>query len=261
VSDQPIRYLINTHHHGDHTGSNPFFIKLTTIVAHDNVRKHMLAQPAEMAANATNQIANLEPRIAKLEKENPQSTDIAALKTQLENAKKTLENAKNMKVSDLGAPNLTFNREIKFYLGDKEIQVFHTRRGHTDGDSVIYFPGDKVLHMGDLFFNKVIPFIDRAHGASTAEWVECIDAVAARVDPASKVIPGHGEVTTVEELKAFKQYFADLRAAVKQAIEAGKTREQAVKEVKIEKYAAYPGYNERFALNIGVVYDELKAGQ
>jgi glyoxylase-like metal-dependent hydrolase (beta-lactamase superfamily II) len=258
VTQQPIRFLINTHHHGDHTGGNAYFIKMATIVAHDNVRKHMLAQPQETIASAPARISSLEEQIARLEKSDPQSNQLQTMRQQLENTKRNLETARSMKVADIPAPNLTFDREVRMYLGGKEIQVFHVKRGHTDGDSIIYFPQEKIVHMGDLFFNKVVPFIDRDHGASTVEWMETIDAVVARVDPSSQVIPGHGQVTTVAELKAFKQYFADLRAAVKQAVDAGKTREQATKEVQLTQYSQFNGYAQRFASNVGVVYDELK---
>jgi cyclase len=258
VTAKPIRFLINTHHHGDHTGGNGFFIKMTTIVAHDNVRKHMLASPQETVANAPRQIEALQTRLDKLEKDDPQSKDIAGLRQQLDTARKNLESARSMKMSDIPAPNITFNQELRMYLGGREVQVFHLKRGHTDGDSIIYFPQSKVVHMGDLFFNKVIPVIDRAHGASTFEWTETIDAVVARVDPASQVIPGHGEVTNLGDLKAFKQYLLDLRAAVKKAVDEGRTREQALKEVKLEQYSKYTGYEQRFPGNVGTVYDELK---
>jgi glyoxylase-like metal-dependent hydrolase (beta-lactamase superfamily II) len=261
VTSQPVRFLINTHHHGDHTGGNAFFIKMATIVAHENVRKHMLAQPQETIENSTRRIKALEDRIAKLQKESPTSEELPRLNQQLEAARKGLASARAIKISEIPAPNLTFNREVRMYLGATEVQVFHVKRGHTDGDSVIYFPAEKVLHMGDLFFNKVIPFIDRAHGASTAEWIETIDAVVARVDPATKVIPGHGEVTSVDALKAFKQYFQDLRAAVKKAVDFGMSREQALKEVKLPQYSGYSNYEQRFATNVGAVYDEMKDGQ
>src|SRR5215213_5855233 len=259
VTSQPIRYLINTHHHFDHTGGNAFFIKMTTIVAHDNVRKHMLAQPQETINNAAQRVKETEAKIAKVENDTSKAEELATLRQELASAKQNLETARAVKISEIAAPTLTFDREIRMYLGGKEVQVFHVKRGHTDGDSIIYFPGDRVVHMGDLFFNKMVPFIDRAHGASTSEWVETIDAVVARVDPSSQVIPGHGEVTTVSELKAFRQYFADLRAAVKQAIDKGLSRDRAVKEVKLEQYAQLNGYGQRFASNVGAVYDELKA--
>jgi cyclase len=261
VTSRPIRFLINTHHHGDHTGGNGFFIKMATIVAHDNVRKHMLAQPQETMQNAPRRIEALTAQIAQLEKEDPQSKNLQTLRDQLKQVQQSLETARSMKMGDIPAPNLTFDREIRMYLGAEEVQVFHVKRGHTDGDSIIYFPRSKVVHMGDLFFNKVIPVIDRAHGASVAEWIETIDIVAARVDPSSQFIPGHGEVATVTELKALKQYFLELRAAVKKALDAGVTREQAVKDVKLPQYAQYTGYEQRLPSNVGVVYDELKAGQ
>ncbi len=258
VTAKPVRFLINTHHHGDHTGSNGFFIKMTTIVAHDNVRKHMLEAPQELIASAPRQIDGVQSRIEKLEKDDPQSKDLAGLRQQLDALKKSLESARSMKISDIPAPNITFDHEVRLYVGGREVQVFHLKRGHTDGDSIVYFPQSKVVHMGDLFFNKVIPVIDRAHGASTAEWTETIDAVIARVDPACQFIPGHGEVTSLADLKAFKQYLLDLRSAVKKAIDQGMTREQALKEVKLEQYSKYTGYEQRFPGNVGTVYDEMK---
>src|SRR4030095_11136177 len=98
-----IRFLINPHHHGDHTGGNGFFIKMTTIVAHDNVRKHMLAGPQETIANAPRQIETLQTRLDKLEKDDPQSKDLAGLRQQLDTAKKNLESARSMKMSDIPA--------------------------------------------------------------------------------------------------------------------------------------------------------------
>lgn len=260
VTPQPVRFLINTHHHGDHTGGNSYFIKIATIVAHDNVRKHMLAQPRETIANAPSMIDDLKGRIARLEEDAPQSEDLARLRQQLQSVQGNLESARSIKVSEIPAPNLTFNREVRLYVGGKEIQAFHVKRGHTDGDSIVYFPQDKVVHLGDLFFNKIIPFIDRAHGASTAEWIETIDAVLERVDPATQFIPGHGEVTTAADFRAFKQYFLDLRAAVKKVVEEGKTLEQTLNEVKLPKYQDYGGYAQRFQTNVRVVYEELKSG-
>jgi glyoxylase-like metal-dependent hydrolase (beta-lactamase superfamily II) len=231
---------------------------MATIIAHDNVRKHMLEAPQETVANAPGQIQTLETRIAKLEKDDPQSKDLAGLRTQLDTAKKNLESARAMKIADVPAPNITFDHELRLYLRGREVKVFHVKRGHTDGDSIIYFPQSKVVHMGDLYFNKVIPVIDRAHGASTAEWTETIDAVIARVDPACQFIPGHGEVSAVADLKAFRQYLLDLRAAVKKAIDGGMTREEALKQVKLDQYAKFNGYEQRFAGNVGTVYDEMK---
>jgi glyoxylase-like metal-dependent hydrolase (beta-lactamase superfamily II) len=259
ISDKPVKFLINTHHHFDHTGGNEFFIKMTTIVAHDNVRKHMLAAPQETIENQTARIQRLEKQLR--EAKDPQSKEVADLKGQIEAAKKNVEAARAIKISDVPAPNITFSREMRIYVGGKEIQVFHAKRGHTDGDSIIYFPKDKVAHLGDLFVNRRMPFIDRAHGASSAEWVETLDAVLSRIDPASQVIPGHGEAGTVADLRVFRQYLVDLREAVRQAIAEGKTREQAVKEIQLPQYASHTGYAQGLAGNVGIVYDEMKEGK
>jgi hypothetical protein len=114
--------------------------------------------------------------------------------------------------------------------------------------------------MGDLFFHGAIPVIDRAHGASTVEWMQTIDDVCNRVDSSSKIIPGHGKVATVSDLKAFKQYFLDIRSAVKKSIDGGRTREQTIQEVKLPQYESYNGYQQRLPNNVGIVYDELKSG-
>ncbi len=261
VTNQPIRFLINTHHHFDHTGGNGFFIKLATIIAHDNVRKHMLAAPQEAIVGQTARVQSLEAQIAKAEKENAAAPELADLRKQLETAKQNLASAQAVKITEVPAPNLTFSHELRIYLGGHEMHIFHAKRGHTDGDSIIYFPQEKVAHLGDLFVNKRMPFIDRPHGASSAEWIETLDAAIARIDPAAQVIPGHGEVGTVADLKAFRQYFVDLRAAVKKAMEAGLSRQQAIKEIQLPQYASHTGYAQGLAANVGIVYDEIKANE
>ena len=91
--------------------------------------------------------------------------------------------------------------------------------------------------------------------------METIDGACARVDPASQIIPGHGQVGTLTDLKAFRQYFVDLRAAVKKALDGGRTKEQATQEVKLPQYESYQGYAQRLAGNIDIVYDEMKLGK
>lgn len=243
VSDKPIKFLLNTHHHGDHVGGNEVFKQFAMIVAHDNVRKRMLASPADILREYP---ARLE---AAKKAGNEQS--VKALSEQIEWAKK-------VKVEEIPAPIMTFDSELRIHIGDETIQVWHLPPAHTDGDSVVYFEKAKVLHMGDDLFNKVIPFIDIAAGGSVKGYLAALDKVAARVPADAVVIPGHGEVTDVAGIKAFRQYIADLLDAAGKARAAGKSKEDFVKEVDLPAYKEYQGYKDRFKANAGSAYDEVK---
>lgn len=155
VTDKPIKYLINTHHHGDHTGGNIALAKqVQVIVAHANVRHRMeLAQ------------AKLEP------------------------AKRG------------GLPELTFGEldpkvrsVLAIHLDGTEIHLAHFGPGHTDGDVLVGLPDAHVMHLGDLFFNGLTPYIDLGGGGSLAGMIANLDAVLAFLPEDSKVIPGHGPV-------------------------------------------------------------------
>ena len=243
VTDKPIRYLLNTHHHGDHVGGNDVFRKIAVIIAHDNVRRHMLESPAVI----------LRDYPARIEE---------ARKAGNEQAVKTLGEqlawARNVKVDEIPAPMLTFDSEFRIHIGGETIQMWHQPPAHTDGDSVVYFEKANVLHMGDDLFHKLIPVIDVANGGSVAGYLSAIDKVMSRVPPNVTIIPGHGEVTDLAGLKAFRQYIADVVDAARKAKAAGKTREQFLAEVDLAAYKDYSGYPQRFKMNCGAAFDELK---
>lgn len=243
VTDKPIKFLLNTHHHGDHVGGNEVFRQFAMIMAHDNVRKHMLASPSDILRNYP----------ARLEEAKKKGNEEAA-----KFFAEQIEWARSVKVEEIAAPFLTFDSEFRVYLGDETIQVWHTPPAHTDGDSVVYFEKAKVLHMGDDFFNKVIPFIDIPGGGSVAGYLAAIDRVIARVPAQATVIPGHGEVTDIGGLKAFRQYVADLLEAARKARAAGKSKEQFLQEVDLPAYGSFDGYKDRFKDNAASAYDEAK---
>lgn len=256
VTDKPIRFLINTHHHQDHTGGNRTFLKIATLIAHHNVRKNLVLTRDQALRTLPERIAQLERQLAEAERNN--SPQAAQARTQLENARNALASARQVRIEEI-LPTLTFDSEVRLYLGGEEVHVFHVKRGHTDGDSVIYFTRQKVLHMGDLFVNGTFPFIDVNGGGSSREWIETLDAVLQRIDPATQIIPGHGDVGTVATLREFRQYLGDLRAAVKEAIEKGLTKEQAQASIKLDKYRWAAGF-QSLQTNISTVYDEIKSG-
>jgi glyoxylase-like metal-dependent hydrolase (beta-lactamase superfamily II) len=230
VSDRPIKYLVNTHHHGDHTGGNEVFRPFAVILAHENVRKRMLVSPQTILKEY--------PAYLEEAKKAGKAEDVKFLEDSIAWAKK-------VKVEEIAAPVVTFDSEVRVHVGDETIGVWHTPPAHTDGDSVVYFEKAKVVHMGDVFFNRSIPFIDVNSGGSAKGYLAAIDAVSARVPADVKVIPGHGEATDLAGLKEFRQFIADLIDAAKQARAANKTKEQFAAACDLPKYKSYEGYADR----------------
>jgi glyoxylase-like metal-dependent hydrolase (beta-lactamase superfamily II) len=147
---------------------------------------------------------------------------------------------------------------LKIYVGDETVHVWHTTPAHTDGDSVVYFEKAKVLHMGDLLFNKVIPVIDVKGGGTPRGYLPALDSVLARLEPGVTIIPGHGEVTDAAGIRAFRQYIVDLTELAKKAKAAGKTREAFVSEAQMPAYKDWSGYPDRFKNNAGAAFDEVR---
>jgi glyoxylase-like metal-dependent hydrolase (beta-lactamase superfamily II) len=142
-------------------------------------------------------------------------------------------------------------------MGGETINVWHTPPAHTDGDGVVYFEKANVLHMGDVFFNKVVPFIDIAGGGSVLGYLTAHDAVIGRVPANVTIIPGHGEVTDLAGLRVMRQYIFDILAAARKAKTAGKSKEDFLKEVDLPAYKDYRGYADRFKDNCAAAYDEV----
>ncbi len=243
VSDKPIKFLLNTHHHGDHVGGNEVFKQFAMIIAHDNVRTRMLASPADIQRDY--------PAMLESAKKAGNEQSVKMLSEQIEWAKK-------VRVEEIAAPIMTFDSELKIHMGDETIQVWHLPPAHTDGDSVIYFEKAKVLHMGDDLFNSVIPFIDVKSGGSVRGYLAALDKVLAKVPADAIVIPGHGEVTDVAGIKIFRQYIADVMDAAQKAKAAGKSKDDFLKDVDLPAYKDYSGYKDRFKANAGSAYDEAR---
>jgi cyclase len=242
VTDKPIKFLVNTHHHGDHVGGNETFRSVALIIGHDNVRTHMLASPAELQRDLPARIEDARQ---------------AGNAERLQQLNEQLEWARKVKAVEIAAPIVTFQSELRIHIGDETVQVWHTPPAHTDGDSVVYFEKANVLHMGDLLFNKVIPVIDVSNGGSPKGYIAALDTVLARVPANVTIIPGHGEVTDIAGVKALRQYMSDVIEAARKAKAAGKSKDDFVKDVELPAYKDYQGYPARFKGNCGAAYDEL----
>jgi len=186
LTDQPVKFVFNTHWHFDHVGGNENFGETgSVIVAHDNVRERMSKDQFLEAFN----------------REVPASPPEAL-------------------------PVVTFNDRVTFHLNGETIRAFHTPHAHTDGDSVIHFDGANVFHMGDTFFHKMYPFIDASSGGSVNGVIEAANAVLAMADEESVIIPGHGPIAGRDDLRAYRDMLATVRDSINAMIADGMSLEQ-----------------------------------
>ncbi|MBI3577810.1 MAG: MBL fold metallo-hydrolase [Ignavibacteriales bacterium] len=203
ITPKPVKFVINTHWHGDHVGGNENMGKGgAIIVAHDNVRKRMSAE----------QVNDFFKR-----------TIPASPKDAL--------------------PVITFTDATTFYQNGEEINVFHVRPAHTDGDAMIYFRKANVLHMGDTFFVGYYPIIDIGSGGSIDGMIAASDKALSVVNEKTKIIPGHGSLSDMAGLRKYRTMLATVRERVKKLIDAGKMFE----EVKAAKPLA--DYDEEIDRN------------
>ena len=185
IVDADLKYIINTHYHGDHVGGNSYFGHHAPIFAHENVRNRL-------AAN--------------------EKTEKAAL------------------------PVVTYQDGVKIHIADEEIKLMHLPKGHTDGDTVVYFTKANVVHMGDLFFQGRFPYVDLKGGGSVKGYLANIEKVIDTLPADVVIIPGHGVVTDISELKETAAMMKYSIARVLPQIAAGATEEEVVANGIGEQY-------------------------
>jgi glyoxylase-like metal-dependent hydrolase (beta-lactamase superfamily II) len=195
ITDKPVRFVINTHYHGDHTGGNePFSNKGSTVIAQDNVRKRL--ENGGMAGNG------------------------GSIKMEQKPAAKA------------ALPVITFEHDVTVHLNGEDIRALHFPSGHTDGDSIIFFPKNNVVHMGDDFVRYGFPFIDVASGGSVQGMIDAMEKAMALLPADVKVIPGHGAVSNLDDVRAFVKMLKETSAAVQKGIDSKQTVEQ-MKQAKV----------------------------
>jgi glyoxylase-like metal-dependent hydrolase (beta-lactamase superfamily II) len=181
VTGKPIRYVINTHHHPDHSGGNVKMQQMDVqVVSSMQARENMAGTP----------------RDGRFIDSHP------------------------------GFPNVTFENHMQIHLGGKRLELYYFGRAHTNGDIVVYFPAERTLATGDIFtFGDVPPFlIDYAGGGSAKEWTKTLDS-AMQLD-FDTVVPGHGTVTTKQEMRNFRDSTLTLRNRVHEMVVQKKTRDE-----------------------------------
>lgn len=170
IDPGPLKFLLNTHFHGDHTGGNGAFGKEAVIIAHENVRNRLAAdQPAH------------------------------------------------------ALPVVTYEDKVSVHFNGEEIELIHLPAGHTDTDSVVLFRGTNVAHLGDLFFSGRFPFIDLGGGGTVQGYLDNVAKILELLPDDTKIIPGHGPLSTKNDLRTFHRMIDECFTLVKEQVKAGKT--------------------------------------
>ena len=203
IDPDPIRYVINTHWHFDHTGGNENFGKRgSIIVAHHNVRARM----------STDQF------LAALNQKVPASPKAAL-------------------------PVVTFAEGVTLHLNGDTLDVIHVANAHTDGDALVHWQKANVLHMGDTFFHRAsFPFVDLSSGGSIDGLIAAVNKGLNLAGTSTKIIPGHGPVATRADLVAYRDMLVDIRTKVSAGIKAKRTLAQIQASKPAARYGMPDGF-------------------
>jgi glyoxylase-like metal-dependent hydrolase (beta-lactamase superfamily II) len=201
LTDQPLRYVVNTHYHGDHTGSNAEMAAAgAVLMAHENVRKRMgMTFENKTWGRTTNAV------------------DEALWPTEVYSEGKIM----------------VFN--------DHTTHMIYAP-GHTDGDSLVHFEQANTIHMGDNYFNGLFPYIDVDGGGSVTGMIAAHDKALALSDENTKIIPGHGPMSSKADLQAARDLLADIHSRVKARVDAGESLELILKAKILEDYSKYSSF-------------------
>lgn len=207
VSDLPVRYVVNTHWHLDHSGGNAAFAASgATIVAQRNI---LLRRSAEQYMAAYKQ---------HIPADKP-----AAL------------------------PVIVFGDRLELRVGPEMVELRHVSNAHTDGDTLVHFPKANVIAMGDVYFNHIFPFIDRSSGGSVQGMIRGVNVALAMADDTSRIVPAHGPVATRAELVAYRDMLQDVASRVRSQMREGQTLAQIVSSHPAAAYRdGMEGEEDRF---------------
>ncbi len=196
LTDQPIRFVVNTHWHGDHTGGNEALGEAgAIIVAHENVRVRM---SKGQFMKAFNRHVNPAPEVA--------------------------------------LPVVTFTEGMTVHWNDDELEIEHRPHAHTDGDAIVLFRKANVLHTGDLFFNGFYPFVDASSGGSLAGLLNALETLLPEVDEETVIIPGHGPLAKKADLEAYIEMLTGVQTTISGLIESGKSKEEIIAAKPTSEY-------------------------
>ena len=188
LTQKPVRFLLNTHWHSDHTGGNENMAGAGAIVvAHENVRRRMSTDQFIEAMNIK-----------------VPASPAAAL------------------------PVVTFTETVTFYVNGDSVRAVHVRNAHTDGDALVMFRKANVIHMGDTFFNGMYPFIDVSSGGSVDGLLAAIDVGLSMSNAGTRIIPGHGPLASRQDLVRYRELLKTVSDRVARLVAQRRTLAQVV---------------------------------
>ena len=218
LGEGKLKFVLNTHYHGDHTGGNVAFGPEAPIIAQTNVRKRLSEEQKSKFFNRTT----------------PPSPKEAL-------------------------PVITFDQAVSVFFNGEEIKVIHFPHGHTDGDSVIFFTGSNVVHMGDDFFHGRFPVVDLEAGGDVEGMTKNIGDILSKLPAGVKIIPGHGALTDAEGLKAFHRMLLETTDIVRKRMAAGKTLDQIKAEGLPEEWKSWGSGFIKTDVWLTLIYNSLSA--
>ncbi len=251
VTPKPVRYLVNSHFHSDHTHGNQAFPKAQYIISSYDARRDILQKDVPALGRAINAVQAQIDRMRKdaASQQNPSTRD--ALLREAAARGGALERLLRLRIIP---PSLTFEDTLTLRDGPREVRLLFLGVGHTDGDIVLFLPAEKVAFVGDLFFDAAFP---STQDANLLAWIKTLHEVL-KLD-AEKFVPGHGNPGTKKEIREFLQYLEDLKALVEPAVARGDSLEQLIRDTPIpSKYSGFM-FPNFFSSNLQKMYTELKA--
>jgi len=252
-TDKPVRYIILTHYHGDHTWGLESFPEAAVVIGQENLLRNLKEITTKDMKEYPAFLEGLRKDIEKLKKEG--SPDLKKVEDRLA---ANLREYEPVKDAQIVFPGITFTTKLSIHLGGQSVEVIYPGPSHTSGSSVVLFPNQKAVHMGDMLFVGSHPYIDGRAGSNTANWLRFLKEVQGW--DVEKVIPGHGPLSGKDALQKQALYLEELRKEIGAAIAKGLSLEDAKKAVTMEAYKGLK-WSDLLVPNVNAVYKELMAGK
>ena len=188
ITAKPFKFVLNTHWHGDHTGGNESFAEWGALIVAHDNVRKRMSSE----------------QLIDFFKMRVEASPPAAL------------------------PLVTFGADVTFHINGDEVRAIHVPAAHTDGDAIVHFRRADVLHMGDIYFNNLYPFIDKSSGGGADGVIAAVDRALALATDRTKIIPGHGPLATKADLRAYREMLATVQGRIKAQVAAGKSTNEIV---------------------------------